>query len=241
MPGQQRLDLLKRIWLFSDLPDADLAQIAGVARETTCRAGEVLVRQGEISGDLFAVIQGRLKVSSVADGGEEVLLSLLKPGQIFGEIALLDEEPRSATVVAAEACRFLVVPRDAFRTLLHQVPALATGLLKVMARHVRRLSLRAEDMASLDVRARLAKTLLGLADQFGVAVPGQKTRITLRLSQQELGRLIGATREMVNKCLREWTERKIVSYVSGILMVLKEHRLREILEETGLRRERAGR
>jgi CRP-like cAMP-binding protein len=236
VPPGQRLDLLRRIWLFAELPDGELARVAGVARETTCRAGEVLVRQGELSGDLYAVIQGRLKVSSVGDGGEEVLLSLLKPGQVFGEIALLDDEPRSATVVAAEACRFLVVPRAAFRSLLQEVPALSMRLLQVLARHVRRLSLRAEDMASLDVRARLAKTLLGLAEQFGVAAPGDKTRITLRLSQQEMGRLVGATREMVNKCLREWTERRIISYARGVLMVLKERRLREILDDAGDRR-----
>src|SRR5215471_4367233 len=207
MPADvQRLQLLRRVWLFSGLDENELASIAAVARERTCQKGEVLVRQGDSSGDLFSVVQGRLKVGSVAGEGAEVLLSVVGPGDVFGEIALLDEEPRSATVVAAEPCRLLVVPRAAFRPLLRDLPTLALRLLQILARHVRRLSTRTEDSAALDVRARLAKTLLDLAERFGVEGPRGKVTITLRLSQQELGRMIGATREMVNRCLRGWTD-----------------------------------
>src|SRR5206468_12671033 len=127
----------------------DLAHIAAVARERTCRAGEVLVRQGDTTGDLFSVVQGRLKVGSVAGGGEEVLLSVIGPGEVFGEIALLDDEPRSASVVAVGACRLLVVPRAQFRPLLLQLPRLSLRLLQILARHVRRLSTRTEDTAAL--------------------------------------------------------------------------------------------
>src|SRR5215831_14373660 len=218
-PHAQRLQLLRRVWLFSSLDEGELASIAAVTREVTCRRGEVLVRQGDSSGDLFSVVQGRLKVGSVAGDGEEVLLSVVAPGEELGEIALLDDEPRSATVVAAEPCRLLVVPRAAFRLLLHELPALALRLLQIMARHVRRLSARTEDAAALDVRARLAKTLLDLGERFGAKGPRGTVRITLRLSQQELGRMVGATREMVNKCLREWAARRIVSHTNGVIVI----------------------
>jgi CRP-like cAMP-binding protein len=198
----------------------------------------VLVQQGDVSGDLFSVIQGRLKVSSVAGEGEEVLLSVMGPGDVFGELALLDEEPRSATVVAAEICRLLVVPKASFRPLLLEVPLLAVRLLQVMAGHVRRLSRRTEDAATLDVRARLAKTLLDLGHRFGVRGPGDSIRITLRLSQQELGRLVGATREMINKCLREWTKRHLVSHARGSLVIKNDEKLRAVAQASPKRQRR---
>src|SRR5881628_3334064 len=109
-----RTQLLRRVWLFSELDDDDLEQIARLSRERTCRSGDILVHQGESSGELFTVIQGRLKVVSTAPDGGEVLLSVIGAGEVFGELALLDDLPRSATVCAAEHCRLLVVPRTSF-------------------------------------------------------------------------------------------------------------------------------
>jgi CRP/FNR family cyclic AMP-dependent transcriptional regulator len=221
-------DLLRRVWLFADLDDADLDRIASVSRPRTCADGEVLVSQGDSSGELFTVIQGRVKVQSVASDGEEVLLSLLGPGEVFGELALLDDKPRSATVVAAERCRLLVVSRASFRSILVQVPSLGVRLLQILAGHVRRLSTRLEDFAALDVRTRLARALLDLGTRFGMPGARNSTRITLRLSQQELGRLVGATREMVNKCLREWANRRIVQHARGFVLIVNERTLQTI-------------
>jgi CRP-like cAMP-binding protein len=234
----QRLQLLRRVWLFSQLEDAELAPIGAVARERSCLAGEVLVSQGDTSGDLFSVVHGRVKIASVAGSGEEILLSVLGPGDVFGEIALLDDEPRSATVVAAEPCRLLVVPRVAFRALLSQMPILALRLLALMARQVRRLSSRTEDSASLDVRGRLAKALLSISERFGSAGPGANVRITLKLSQADLGQMVGATREMVNKCLREWVGSRIIRCNRGAVTMVDETRLRPIAAGQPSRRER---
>lgn len=231
----KRTDLLRRIWLFSELDDDDLAQIARLSRERTCLNGEVLVRQGESSGELFTVIQGRLKVASIVARGEEVLLSVIGPGEVFGELALLDDLPRSATVYAAENCRLLVVPRSSFRPLLLRMPSLGLRLLRVMAGHVRRLSARTEDARTLDVRTRLAKTLLELGDRFGMEGARGSTRITLRFSQQELGRLVGATREMINKCLRELVSRGVVRHEKGVVTIRKRRELLARAEGADLR------
>jgi len=227
-----RRELLKRIWLFRDLDDGDLLAIAEVARERNCRAGDVLVRQGDRGGDLFTVVQGRLKAASHVGEGDEVFLSVIAAGDVFGELALLDQEPRSATVVAVEPCRLLVVPALAFRALLLRIPGLSLSLLKMLAGVVRRLSTRTEDAASLDVSARLAKTLLTLADRFGVPGEGRSIRITIHLSQEEIGRMIGATREMVNKCLRAWAARRILRHAHGVLTITSTERLRAIVDPT---------
>jgi CRP/FNR family cyclic AMP-dependent transcriptional regulator len=224
----QHKQLLRRVWLFADLDDPDLDRLANVSRQRTCGEGEVLVSQGDTPGDLFTVIQGRLKVMSVAPDGEEVLLSLLGPGEVFGELALLDDKPGGASVVAAERCRFLVVSRACFRSMLAQVPMLGVKMLQLLAGHVRRLSSRLEEIAALDVRARLARALLDLGSRFGIPGARNSTRITLRLSQQELGRLVGATREMVNRCLREWASRRIVQHARGFLLIVDRRTLHVI-------------
>jgi CRP/FNR family cyclic AMP-dependent transcriptional regulator len=235
-PDVTRIQLLRRVWLFAELADDELEQIARLARERTCRSGEVLVHQGEASGDLFTVIQGRLKVVSTAPEGDEVLLSVIGAGEVFGELALLDDKPRSATVCAVEHCRLLVVPRASFRPLLLRMPTLGLRLLQIMAGHVRRLSARTEDATTLDVRTRLAKTLHELGARFGIPGPRGSIRITLRLSQQELGRLVGATREMINKCLRELDASGAVRHEKGALTVLKPEMLRTVAEGLHLRR-----
>jgi CRP/FNR family transcriptional regulator, cyclic AMP receptor protein len=235
-PDVTRTQLLRRVWLFAELDDDELQQIARLARERTCCSGEVLVHQGEASGELFTVIQGRLKVISTAPEGDEVLLSVIGAGEVFGELALLDDLPRSATVCAVEHCRLLVVPRASFRPLLLRMPTLGLRLLKIMAGHVRRLSARTEDATTLDVRTRLAKTLHELAVRFGIPAPRGSIRITLRLSQQELGRLVGATREMINRCLRELASSGAVRHEKGGLTVLKPEALRAIAEGLGPRR-----
>jgi CRP/FNR family transcriptional regulator, cyclic AMP receptor protein len=169
------------------------------------------------------------------------LLSVISPGEVFGELALLDDLPRSATVSAAEHCRLLVVPRVSFRPLLLRMPSLGLRLLQVMAGHVRRLSARTEDATTLDVRTRLAKTLLDLSERFGRSGPRGATTITLRFSQQELGRLVGATREMINKCLRELTRSGIVRHERGALTIKKENALRALAEGSGARKARGSR
>lgn len=239
LPEGHRQQLLRRVWLFSELDPADLSRIAALSRERTCPAGTVLVQQGDVSADLFAVVQGRLKVGSVAAEGDEILLSVMGPGDVFGELALLDDKPRSATVTATEACRMLVLSGTAFRPLLREVPDLTLKLLKIMAGHVRRLSARSEDVVALDVRGRLAKTLLDLSARFGISAPPRGTRISLRLSQQELGRLVGATREMVNKCLREWVRRRILTHQRGTIVLSNERALQALTELPVRRRRRA--
>ena len=232
--------LLRRVWLFAELDDRDLEHVAQVVRERVCAAREVLVHQGDLSGDLFAVLQGRLKVATSSAEGESVVLSILGPGEVFGEIALLDGAERSATVIAFEPCRLLVVPRAAFLGVIRDFPDLALRLLATMAKRIRTLSSRAEDSMLLDVPTRLARTILALAARFGVPGGVGRVRVTIRLRQQELGDLVGATREMVNKCLAVWRRRRLVKHSGGVLLVLNEERLQEVADGIRAPRPAAG-
>ena len=224
-------DALKRLWLFSELADAEIDQIRALARAQRYPPRQTIVSQGDESGDLFLIVDGRLRVSSCNANGDEVVLSIMGPGEVFGEMALLDGAPRSATVSTLDACQLVVIEAGAFHTLLRQMPTLAQSLMKVMARRIRTLTDRTQDVALLDVESHLAKVLLALAARFGDHSRSGQTAITLKLSQQELASMVGATRELVNRRLRAWVERGIVELVSGSLVIKQEQALKAMVGE----------
>jgi CRP-like cAMP-binding protein len=202
--GSMLSDLLGRIWIFQGLAEAQRGQLAALARVRLYKARETIVEKGDPARELFVLLRGRAKVLTRGAEGADAALNVMGPGQVFGEVALLDGQPRSATVVALEECEVAVIDQQAFRDFVVGSPAVALDLMGVLARRVRELTTRLEDRAFLDVPARLAKQLLWLAEHHG-ARTAAGAQIELRLSQQELGDLIGATRESVNKHLSEWT------------------------------------
>jgi CRP/FNR family cyclic AMP-dependent transcriptional regulator len=207
--GPGLTDALSKVWLLQGLSEEELARLSRLARTKIYKPREVIVQKGDPAEEFFVLLRGRAKVGTSGTDGSDATINLMGPGEVFGEIAILDGQPRSATVTALEDCEMAVVDKAAFNGLLASSPSIAVKLLGVLAGRVRELTTRIEDRAFLDVPARLAKQLLWLARNHGSA-SGSAVRIDLRLSQQELGDLIGATRESVNKQLREWTRSGIV-------------------------------
>jgi CRP/FNR family transcriptional regulator, cyclic AMP receptor protein len=226
----KHLDLLRRIWLFEDLSSEQLAGVAGVTVVRRYAARQVVVRQGEPAAELFAVVRGKLKVCSSNADGRDTVLGIMSEGEVFGEVALLDGGVRSATCTAVEPCELLVVPGEQLFRLLDEIPGISAKLLAVLARRLRRLSRRSEETAFLEVPARLARCLLDLAARFGESRTPSRSRIlvTLKLSQQELGELVGAARESVNKQLSEWARLGIVHIEAGQLVIEDPDRLRKL-------------
>jgi CRP-like cAMP-binding protein len=160
----------------------------------------------------------------------------MSDGEVFGEVALLDGGKRSATCTALEPCELLVIDRVQFMHLLEDSPSIAVKLLHVLAQRLRRLSQRSEDAAFLDVPSRLARSLLDLATRFGERqrAPASGICIALRLSQQELGELVGATRESVNKHLSDWTRQGFLKLRDGRMVISdieSVRRLARVVEE----------
>jgi CRP/FNR family transcriptional regulator, cyclic AMP receptor protein len=207
-------DVLARVWIFQGLSEEELAHLSGLAERRVYKPRETIVEKGAPANEFFVLLRGRAKVGTPGADGSHAAVNVMGPGEVFGEIAILDGQPRSATVTTLEECEMAVVDKAAFNNLLSASPSMAVKLLNVLARRVRELTTRIEDRAFLDVPARLAKQLLWLAGKHGIE-RGPAVRIDLKLSQQELGDLVGATRESVNKQLREWTR-------SGILKQERE-------------------
>ena len=202
-------EALARVWIFQELSQEELAHLSGFAQTKIYKPRETIVEKGDSATEFFVLLRGRAKVGAPGADGSHAAINVMGPGEVFGEIAILDGQPRSATVTTLEECEMAVVNKAAFNDLLTASPSIAVKLLNVLAGRVRELTTRIEDRSFLDVPARLAKQLLWLAKSHGIE-SGPAVRIDLRLSQQELGDLVGATRESVNKQLREWTRAGIL-------------------------------
>jgi CRP/FNR family transcriptional regulator, cyclic AMP receptor protein len=213
--------LLRSIPLFEGLSEQELTQVGSLAQVRTYAARTVVVTQGEQALALFVIVRGRLKVASSGPDGRDTVLGIMGEREVFGEVALIDGGARSATCTAVEPCDLLVIERSLFLNLLETSPGISIKLLYVLAQRLRRLSQRSEDAAFLDVPSRLARSLLDLATRFGESgrPPSTGIRLTIKLSQQELGDLVGATRESVNKHLNDWTRQGILELQGGRMVI----------------------
>jgi len=206
--------LVARIPLLSGLAPEERAQIIALLDVRPYAARETVVWEGEAGGSLFVVLSGYLKATTAGADGQELLLSIMGPGEVFGELSLLDGQPRSASVTALEATTLATLDRNPFLRMLEESPKLAIRLLGVLAQRLRNLSKRCENVACMDVRSRLAEALVFLADKHGHPLGG-KIEIPVKLSQHDLGSMVGATRESVNKLLRDWARIGVLSHVAG--------------------------
>ncbi len=218
--------------IFSGIEPRDLDAVMSLAVRRRYRARQVVLRKGDPALQIFVIVSGRLKAITSGAEGREATLSIMGPGEVFGEVAVLDGEPRSATISALERCELLVIHRDDFFRYLQKSPRVAIKLLEVLARRLRRLSERVEDATFLEVPGRLAKQLLRLADKYGRNIGSGAVRIELKLSQQELGDLVGVTRESINKQLRGWVAEALVEHQDGRLVLLQVDALRELGDGT---------
>lgn len=218
-------ELLARTALFSGLDAKALDRLAGLCRRRSFRGGEPVFREGDPGTALYVVETGEVKILLSGAEGKEVVLVLLGPGEYFGELALLDGEPRSADAVTTAPAGLLILSREDFLRFLHETPAVAVSLLATLSRRLRRTDHLVHDAAFADVRTRLVKLLLELAQTRGQKSP-EGVVIASRLTQGDLANMVGATRESVNKWLRYYAEQGLVRHEQRRLVLLNVERLR---------------
>jgi CRP/FNR family cyclic AMP-dependent transcriptional regulator len=212
--------------LFGTVPDAALADLVARARPRTAVRGETLIAQGDPGDFLLILVEGCLKVVVVSASGREILLDFPGPGAVLGEIAILDGGPRTASVVAVESSRLLVLHRRELLPWLGAHPAAAIALLSAMATRMRETVALIEGDRALPMGPRLARCLLRLS-----AAEGGRLRV--RLSQGELGAFAGLSRENVNRQLKEWEAEGIVALQEGRIDILDRPALVELDEWCG--------
>lgn len=218
--------VLARHQFFRDASPTALARLASHARLVAHPAGSCIFRKGSPGTGLLAVLSGLVKISVPSHDGREIVLNLVGANDIFGEIALLDGEPRTADATAVTRCQLLALDRRDFVTVLSEEPAFAIKLLELVSRRLRRTSEQVEDLTFTDLPTRLAKAMLRLADIQGVGEGGSKIVVT----QKELGRTIGFSRESTNKCLRDWEEAGHIMLEKGACTIRNRAFLMELVE-----------
>ncbi len=197
-------DVLKKVPLFSDLSEAELARFAEVTREREYPKNSVILFEDDPGDALYIVSAGQVKVVLIGEDGREVILSVLGDGDFFGEMALIDDEPRSAHVIAMRDSQLLVLRRDDFQAQLVAQPKIGLKLLRVLVQRLRRADEKIGGLVLLDVNGRVARLLLDMADE------GGGPKITRRLTHHTIAQMIGSSRETVSRAMRELVDRGLI-------------------------------
>jgi len=216
--------------LFLAMKPTEIDEIIKLASERRYRRGQTIFQRGDDGSALMAVLRGRVRISSVSAEGKELTLNVISPGEVFGEMALLDGEPRSADATATEDTLLLVVERRQFLPFVRQNDDLFLRLLAVLCDRIRRTSIALEEIALFDLPVRLARVLLKLAADYGRQHVAGSMRIDLKLSQRDLSNLVASSRESVNKQLRVWREGGVVDIEDGFIVLRRASELKRLTD-----------
>lgn len=211
---------LERVRLFAGLEQPALDRVASGLRIRRFRRGEVIFHQGDPGDALFIVASGAVKITLPSETGDEAILATLRPGDFFGELALLDGAPRSATAVSIEATETWVLPRDRFRELIATESTIRDALLASIAGELRRLTAHVEELHFLDITGRLAARLARLAAEQGRVQADGSVRLDGPLTQSDLAAMIGCTRQSVNKMLGMFVDDGVIRLDREAIVVL---------------------
>lgn len=218
--------ILAQVPLFSDLPDEGLAELATKLHRRRFEHDQIIFHKNDPGSTLYIIISGKVKIALPSSDGENVLVALLSTGDFFGELSLFDGEPRSATSIATEPTDILTLDRDDLIKYLSESPKASTAILAELSLRLRRTDELLSDAAFCNLSTRLSKRILDLSDRYGQPNENGETKINMRLRQQDLADMVGATRESVNKMLKTYKQKKLIDVQRGYITILDEAGLR---------------
>lgn len=214
--------------LFAGLSPQQLSHLNGLLRSASFPAGSNFITAEQPGEVIYVLLEGTVKIYISHSDGRDVILAFLGPGDTVGEMSLVDSSGRSANVVATERSRLLWMDRATFQACLQEIAPLANNLIRLLAKRLRFANEQIQSLCTLDVPGRLARQILALADRYGSPGTGGEVEIPLRLTQSDLGEIVGASRERVNQVVVELKQK-------GYLTVDANHRIR-VKDRAGLAR-----
>jgi CRP/FNR family transcriptional regulator, cyclic AMP receptor protein len=221
-----KLSVLRKHPIFCELEPEALDQLCRYAKHVTLKRGASIFSKGDPGNSLFAVISGTVKISITSPDGRTAILNLIGPGEIMGEIAVLDGAPRTADATANTNCEIFLIDRRDFLPFVRSQPALAMKFIELLCARLRWTSDQVEQVILQNLPGRLASALIGLAEKRKIE-PASRT---IAITQQEISEMVGMTRESINKQLRSWAARNLVRLEHGAIVVLDVVALRELAE-----------
>ena len=224
----QRRKIFERHFLFEKLSASEIDELIRYSHIKRYRAGREIFAKGSPGQSVMAVLRGSVKISSLSDSGREIVFTIFNAGEIFGEIAVLDGEERSADATALTDCELLVLNRRDLLPVLENRADLCMILLKVLCRKLRRTTEQVEDVTFRDLESRVAKALVQLVES--VSLRGiHSPSIELHLSQRELGNMVGRSRESVNKHLQIWHRQGVIDLSKAAIMILDLEAIKRLM------------
>ncbi len=211
--------ILKMNPMFSDLGSDELQRLSNLCHTQHLGVGEVLFQKGDPGDALFGVRRGQIRIETGAADGSRLTLNFMGPGELFGEVAVLDSQSRTADAAAAEATELFVLRREDFLSFLEREPKVAIKIIQLLCQRIRWQSERMEELVLQPLPVRLARRLCALADDFGSEV---------HISQEQLGVFVGAARESVNRQLQLWRKDGILDLQRGRVLLQNITRLAAI-------------
>jgi CRP/FNR family transcriptional regulator, cyclic AMP receptor protein len=212
---------LRQVPIFRSLDDPQIERLGELTIRRPYLKGRVIIMAEDKGDSLFIIESGEVKVSIFHEDGREIILSLLGPGEVFGELSLLDGRPRSANVTAHEDTSLVVLRRPDFLRLLTEVPQMAESLLEELAGRLRRTDDQVEGLALLNVANRISRTVLQLATDRGIETD-RGIRIKDRPTHQEIANMTGTTRESVSRVFRQLEDQGYIAVEGRDILVLRE-------------------
>jgi CRP-like cAMP-binding protein len=211
-----KLAVLRKHPIFCDLDPEAFDQLCRYAKHATLKRGSTIVSRGDPGNSLIAVISGTVKISISSPDGRSAILNLIGPGEIFGEVAVLDGQARTADATANTNCEIFVIDRRELLPFVRSQPALAMKFIELLCARLRWTSDQVEQVILQDLPGRLASALIRLTEKHKAAQGGR----TIAITQQEISEMVGMTRESINKQLRAWAARNWVRLEHGAIVVL---------------------
>ena len=224
--SSSKLSVLRKHPIFSDLDSEALDQLCRYAKHTVLKRGATIFSKGDPGNSLYAVISGTVKISLSSPDGRNAILNLVGPGELFGEMSVLDGQDRSADATANANCEIYVIDRRDFLPFVRSQPALSMKFIELLCNRLRWTTDQVEQVILQDLPGRLASALLGLAEKRKLEPESH----TIAITQQEISEMVGMTRESINKQLRAWAARHWVRLEHGAIVVLDAVSLRELAE-----------
>ncbi len=215
---REAIEFLKNALIFEGLEERDFARISACGVRKTYQKGDVIVRAEESGSALFVIIQGEVKIVRNGDDGREVVLNILGPNDVFGELSLLDGEARASSVVALEAPELFTIYRKDFLALLNEYPSIAGSMLKTLARRVRKAESMIKSLSRKDAYHRVGFVLLQFADERGHIRNG-KVEIDDLPVRQEIAKLAGTTRETVSRTFGRMERFNLITVLGNTVIV----------------------
>jgi CRP-like cAMP-binding protein len=217
----RRIAFLRQVPLFSDLGEEDLTILVNSFHLKEYDKGEIIFHQGDHSHELYVILRGKVRIFKTSPSGSETSINIFSTRDIIGELAAIDNQPRSATAKAIARCALLEMAQDRFLRCMREIPDLAMGVARLLTSKVRWTAAYAEMVAQFDAAGRLLHILLLYNEQFGEEIEaGKRYVLELSLNQTGLASLVGARREWINRLLRDWRKRGLVEYDAGKIVIL---------------------